>query len=247
MTDVRSFNPSPTVDQYLRRDASPITTGPLILHARVRPTAAPSGTHTILCVGQEAADRAYRIGLHVTVGWFAQTRGATATPFASSAFGSINQWYDIIGIFLSDTSRVVIVNGVASSVNTTSQGATSLDRISVAALYSAGGFSNVFEGQIADCGLYSNAFDHTIEPGLSNVASLATKLSPEMVRRDILAAVWRLRSGDSDADYFGSNNLTAINTPTYATQEPGTFYLHAPKGHYKTGVKAQAVNRAASF
>jgi hypothetical protein len=101
-----------------------------------------------------------------------QMRGSNNVNSAcnGSAFVA-NRFYHIVGVFASETSRTIFVDGVQGQTDTTSHTATSLDRVTIGALVrnTSGQFLN---GQVAETSVFNQALTtgeartlHRIGPG----------------------------------------------------------------------------------
>jgi hypothetical protein len=115
-----SFNGT---SQSLDATTAPLTAVPLTLEAWVKPTALTANGPTdgiVLSVLNSGAWAGWYIH------WSGSTFKATATSNSSftasvSAPASLNTWYHVAGVFASDSSRTIYVNGVAATADSTTK------------------------------------------------------------------------------------------------------------------------------
>ena len=101
-----------------------------------------------------------------------QMRGSNGVNSVCNGSGFVaNRFYHIVGVFASETSRTVYVDGVQGQTDTTSHTGTTLDRVTIGALVrtTSGQFLN---GQVAEVGIWDRALTpseiqtlYALEPG----------------------------------------------------------------------------------
>lgn len=84
-------------------------------------------------------------------------------------------WQHAAGVFTSDTSRTVYLNGGNAATNTASSPPSSLDYIAVGARFNSS-WGNFFAGRVADVGIWNVALN------ASEITSLSKGLPCDMVR-----------------------------------------------------------------
>jgi hypothetical protein len=112
--------------QALDASTAAVTAAPLTLEAWVKPTALTANGPTNGLILSLLKTNAWS-------GWYIQWAGsmfkATATSnssftSSSSSVLSLNTWYHVVGVFGSDSSRTIYVNGVAGTGDTTAKAPT---------------------------------------------------------------------------------------------------------------------------
>jgi len=146
-------------------------------------------------------------------------RGGSVDGPNATASVSTGTWFHVAGVFTSNTSRTIYLNGGNSATNTTSVTPISLSELGIATYYrdSADTYDQHLVGYAADIGIWNVALT------AGEIAELAAGVSACLVRPDGLVGAYRLLDNDGDVDWWGQNNLTASGSPTY-TQQPPIIY-----------------------
>jgi hypothetical protein len=206
----RSFNGT---DQYFLITSTPVTNYPMTLAAWVR-RAATGITDRIMGV-MSGADSG--VMLDLTAGNVARARSATTSAF-SSATGATTiaaeTWVHCCGVFASDSSRVIYLNGVSDGTSTTSRAITGVNRIIIGVYYFASALSGHFAGQLADVVVFNRALS------AAEVAQLYTG-GPRVVRNGLVFWTRMTEAGDLK-DLVGGRTLTAFNAPPVSELHPRT-------------------------
>jgi hypothetical protein len=142
--------------------------------------------------------------------------GTTSVSATMSAVPAINTWHHYAGV-IQTASRQPFYDGTPGTAVTTSLAIPAgMNRTSIGryADYAGSGGANYLGGSIAAAGIWNVALT------AAEIASLAAGLHPSLVRPEALVAVYDLLDSDGDIDKWGQNNLTATNSPTYASHPP---------------------------
>lgn len=182
-----------------------------------------TGTHTILKIGDWSYKDFFRIQA------FKNSSGVTRFEASSHAgsekkaqHGSSitdSQWYHVCGVFTSNTSRQIYVNGVAGTANTqTSEPDGSVfERVSIAASKDSGSanITSFLNGRISEVAVWGAALSTT------EIDQLKNGFSAMMVNRTNLKGYWPIggifsgvnQAGGStnEADLIGNLDLTMHN------------------------------------
>jgi len=102
--------------------------------------------------------------------------GTVATSVDTTAGYSANTWTHACGVFASNTSRTVYINGGNSNSNAVNSSATGENRLFVGVTRAASAFTNYLDGDIAEVGIWNAALTS------SEVLSLARGFSPSLIR-----------------------------------------------------------------
>jgi len=126
-------------------------------------------------------------------------------------------WHLATAVFASSSSRSIWLNGSGKGTDTTSIALDlSLDRFAIGVHYRPD-IEAYFAGSIAEACVWNVALTD------SEVASLYLNgigAKPTSVRPDKVVAYNKLLNNDGDIDWWGQNNLTAVNSPTYGDHPP---------------------------
>jgi hypothetical protein len=205
----RSFNGS---DQYFLVTSTPVTAYPMTLAAWVR-RAATGITDRIMGV-MSGADSG--VMLDLTSGNVARARSATTSAF-SSATGATTiaaeTWVHCCGVFASDSSRVIYLNGVSDGTSTVSRAITGVNRIIIGVYYVASALSGHFAGQLADVVVFNRALS------AAEVAQLY-RWGPMSLPRNGLVFWTRMTEAGDLRDLVGGRILTPYNSPGVSPLHP---------------------------
>jgi len=136
-------------------------------------------------------------------------RGSTTFGIASSSSAyTENTWQHAVGVFAAANSRQIYLNGGNSGTDATGVGTiTPLNRTIVGAWgFTAGSFTNVMNGYIADISIWNVALTN------AEVTILAKGFSPLLVRPQSLVFYIPLIR-DNDKDLIGGLSMTMNGSP----------------------------------
>ena len=176
----------------------------------------------------------------------ANSGGSTTAGAGSTATFSTNTWHHACAVFSSNSSRTIYLDGGNSATNTTTVGVNTGSFVAT----TIGGFSNSgsigqpCDGLIAEVAVWNGNLTS------DDAASLASGISPTLVRPDILVAYWPLiGSFDPEIDRHGKYEMTVNGTtasdhpriymPTttyYPYSVPVVNYFKPPSGLALLGV-----------
>jgi len=122
---------------------------------------------------------------------------------------SANTWQHICGVFSSNTSRTVYLDGASSATNTNSVTPTIRDIVTIAAARKSGNVDNYLNGSLAEVAIWSAALTE------AEVKSLAAGMSPKLVRPQSLALYVPLIR--SPQDQKAALAFTTQGSPTAAS------------------------------
>jgi hypothetical protein len=122
---------------------------------------------------------------------------------------SANTWHHVCGVYSSNTSRTIYLDGAGSATNTTSLTPTLIDIVSIAAARKSGFVDNYLNGSLAEVAIWNAALT---EP---EVKSLSAGMSPKLVRpQSLVLYVPLIRSPQ---DQKAALAFTTQGSPTVAT------------------------------
>jgi hypothetical protein len=149
---------------------------------------------------------------------FANSSGiVTATVANNNVFAqgesttsySANTWHHVCGVFSSNTSRTIYLDGAGSATNTTSLTPTLIDIVTLAAARKSGFVDNYLNGSLAEVAIWSAGLT---EP---EVKSLSAGMSPKLVRpQSLVLYVPLIRSPQ---DQKAALAFTTEGSPTVAS------------------------------
>ena len=122
---------------------------------------------------------------------------------------SANTWHHVCGVYSSNTSRTIYLDGAGSATNTTSLTPTLIDIVSIAAARKSGFVDNYLNGSLAEVAIWNAALT---EP---EVKSLSAGMSPKLVRpQSLVLYVPLIRSPQ---DQKAALAFTTQGSPTVAS------------------------------
>jgi len=151
-------------------------------------------------------------------------RGTTSYTVQSTSGISSNTWHHACGVFTSDTSRDVYLDGGSSANSSGSVTLANIDRFSVGMLHRNAGIW-WHDGDIAEVGVWNVALTS------AEIGMLAQGYSPLLIRPESLVFYTPLIR-DNDEDLVGGLSLTANGSPTVSDHpriiNPTTGQAFAP-------------------
>lgn len=215
----REFNND--IGNYLSA-GPPLQTGPCTLAAWIFNL--ENDAHRWLTIGAPPEGDIIIPGFHLRVAFTVlQARmgdDSGLNVFASKTGFSNGVWHHAAGVFTSTTSRQAFVDGVGGTIGTTSRSfPTTLDGIWMGVLPEST-FIEPAEGRLAEVGVWNVALTD------AEIASLASGVSPLMVRPQNLVGYWPLYTSGAEPDWVGENPLTETGTVVKAAHPPLIVYPH---------------------
>ena len=199
-------------NQYLRTMTIPVTAKPVTLAGWYK-TTSDALMQTPICISN-AANNEFIL---------AMLRGAEAgDPAAVMEYAAAWKWSPTIGYtvdvwqhiavtFVSATERSVFLNGANKVTNTDAQDVNFalFDQILIGTHKTVGG--TPFAGRLAHVAIWSTELTD------AEILSLANGALPSSIQAASCEAYWPLKSDVRDR--IGSNDLTPVNAPTWATAD----------------------------
>lgn len=149
----------------------------------------------------------------------AATTGANSAQTSGGVY-TTNTWVHAAGVFASDASRAVYINGGNKATNGASRVPIGIDRTVIGATANANNF-RPFNGLIAEVGIWNAALTD------ADVVSLAAGFSPALIRPDALVGYWPLLGNNSPENNLRSNVATmAIQGSLSRAAHPRVFMPH---------------------
>lgn len=152
----------------------------------------------------------YALGLSSTVPYADQFDGTNTGTASHASTPSDGSWHHFCGVFTSNNSRTIYLNGAGAVTNTTAVAGftpadlASLPAISVGARKASGSYSLHWDGSIAECAVWNVALE------ADEVATLATGASPYFVRPANLLCYFPLFGNESP-------ELSRMASPMFGT------------------------------
>lgn len=195
-----------TSSQYLIRTAAPITAAPLTMACWANATTL--GNRDLMTLSSNSGTAYFEMSQlnSGAIRFYCNTDSCTTSTTVAEAAN-----FHACVVAASSTDRRVFLNGGGKATSTASVTPAGIDRFSIGSFLS---FGSYFNGSVWEAAIYNAALAD------SEVAELAAGFSPALVRPDALVGWWRLLDSDADADWWGQNDLTAVNTPTYSQHPP---------------------------
>lgn len=222
----RSFDGAKS--QYLYYAGTVVSATPFTVACWAYPTSL-SGSNTCFCVSNDyasSASRTLRLTILATTGVVRVVAHNSAVQGAadSTAAVNLNAWNHVAGVWASTSSRTAYLNGGNSGTNTTDVTPTGLVS-SYAGRTGLTPLQSYMYGSIAELAVWSAALT------AAEIAALASRYSPLLIRPSSLVAYWPLGGmwGQYDYDRWKrAYDLTpypaAPNAPTWADHPPGLIY-----------------------
>jgi len=217
---------APAQNEYLQLSSSPLTPYPLVMGCWFKTNNAGL-TQNLMNLG--ASTSAHNFSLHISS--FNGTarchsEGGIISEAQTSNTWSANTWQLAIGVWANVSSRIIYLNGSASSGNSgASVTVSGVNRFRIAQeADSSTGSRSTFSGSIAEAFIANVVPTTTQINQLWNGGSGGAGLSPDQVFGVNLISWWKLLASDGSIDYDGTNHLLEINTPTNGADHPNIDY-----------------------
>lgn len=144
--------------------------------------------------------------------------GGVSSNAVTTAGFTANTWYHACGVFTSATSRTIYIDGANSATDTTNLTPSGLDRTTIATANGATVASSS-DARIADVGIWSVALD------TAEIAALAKRFAPPLIRPASLVAYYTLMRGDSSGTTHFDRWRSSLNVVEGGSGSP-TRYDH---------------------
>jgi len=124
-------------------------------------------------------------------------------------------WHNLIVVAANSASRKVILDGSLANLgeSTANETPTGIDITVIGAANPNGTPVGYFNGEVAECGMWDAALSD------ESVAALQLYYPNEVQINDLVAA-WHFNTNADLNDLIGSNNLTAVGTPSTGASHP---------------------------
>jgi len=213
--------------QYAQRTGAVVTALPLTLACWYKPVAGTGVDYCVVCLGRlsnwhggwSIGQRGFsyftdRPSMWANYGDVAKVAFATASPTA-------NTWNHLCGVFASDTSRTMYLNGGNSGTNTVNDPLIAAPQFTTIGRFGPRDAGRYFNGSVALVAIYNVALT------AAEVYTLSRGVWPPLVRQANLVAFYPLWGDASLAvlDLEGKYTQTLYNTPTY-TDQPRIIMPH---------------------
>jgi len=196
--------------QRLSIASAVITAYPFTLAAWVWPSSL-TASRGVLCI--YSGTGASGVDLYLTtaakvVADVGGTGSATTTAVLDTT-----KWWHVAGVYTSNTSRAVYLNGANKVSSAVSGSLTTVNTSNIGSIFQA---SSQFDmvGQIAFPAFWSAALSD------SDIASLAAGISPLKIRPDVLASFQRLLGVNPEPDMRANRTWPYTGAPVYASNPP---------------------------
>lgn len=191
--------------------STPVTAVPLTIACWMNKPSATTGAF-VAGIMRNAGALWYGFYLYATNTGKVSASAANNNVFAeaqSTTSYSANTWHHVCGVFASNTSRTIYLDGAGSATNTTSLTPTLIDIVTIAAARKSGNVDNYLNGSLAEVAIWNAALT---EP---EAKSLSAGMSPKLVRpQSLVLYVPLIRSPQ---DQKAALAFTTQGSPTVAT------------------------------
>jgi hypothetical protein len=204
--------------QYAEVDSAVVTTYPLTLAARFRPTLA-SGAQAILWVGDKDVTDQWH-ALYFDGGLlnasYTCRQGSTATASTANSSCAINTWHSAVAVGASATDRKCYLDALAAVSETTNLTPAGVDRTTIGR-YGDSTPGNYFTGDIALIAVWNVALT------AAEAAAFNKGVSPYLIRPLALVEVRVLGLSTTERSYSrgGAGAMTLFNAPAVGPRAPG--------------------------
>ena len=195
-------------NQHISAASTPASGPPATIAAWFNPDNV-TGTKTIASIG--GSNNYDRLYLHLSAATLrAQqyTFGGSFNEASATASASVSTWSHAAGVFTSNSSRTVYLDGGNSATNTGTSVASTLSTRTNIGVYFNSTAGNYFDGRIAEVGVWNVALT------ADEIASLAKGFSPALIRPQSLTYYAPLVR--ELTEIRGGLTLTNNNTATVA-------------------------------
>lgn len=212
----REFNGS---SQYLLRSASVVTAVPFTIHAWFR-TTTTSGTATILAMNAEDASFHGwffgRSGTNLIIEVYG-TEGSTSLVTNTNPI-STNTWHAGTLVTPANNDRRLYVDGGNKRTHPipSARTPTGVQNAVIGAYKSGAGGATLggyWSGDLAEVAIWNVALSDAEVLDLYSGGTGGIGKSPALVQSANLVAYWKLLAADSNIDYAGANDMTAVGSP----------------------------------
>ena len=190
--------------------STPVTAVPLTIACRMNKSS--SATQGLIAgVMRNAGSTFYGFYIYANASAKVTATAANNNVFAeaqSTTSYSASTWHHVCGVFSSNTSRTIYLDGAGSATNTTSLTPTLIDIVTIAAARKSGFVDNYLNGSLAEVAIWNAALT---EP---EAKSLSAGMSPKLVRPQSLALYLPLIR--SAQDQKAALAFTTEGSPTVA-------------------------------
>lgn len=229
----RTYNAN--VANYLSAGAAAITTAPVSMAAWVRLAGDTIFARTIISFKNTATDNTshyFRLTMNGDETISASTADAAAAVHSTTTgVVTVGVWAHVAAVFASATSRIVYLNGVAATEETTSRTPAGIDDMFVGVHSGSEGPSNAWYGEIGEVAIYNAALSG------ADVLALAGGACPDTIEN--LVHLWHIKGDSPELDSVLGNNLTVTGTlPASEPAPAGCFsaqVLAARRTQFKAG------------
>lgn len=222
--------------QFIQSTTTPITGQPYSIVAWHKPAATPIN-QCLLSIGANGSGQQIKLGFDGAGSPFIEVFDGTNDRQQSAGSAFTNGTWGHFGLVqASATSTTPYRNGVAGTTVTGTVSTSGLSRVMIGGLYSFGGTSNFYGGDIAEVAIWNVGLD------AAEMAALAAGFSPLLIRPASLVLYSPLGLGSPEPDLRNSRTMTLTAAPTIASSSPPTFRPGA-----WVPVKKIAVGGPASF
>jgi len=224
-------------DQYAFNNTPPpirgYGTNGVTISAWFNPAAITANPDNIVTFGQQAVGTStinnFVIRMDGTTGKVAAVaaNGTSPTPATSSGAVTINNWYHVTGVFTSNVSRRVVLDGVWETVpgvnpntNDRTPGAFTDMVVGAYSNIASGAPSNDVEGYIAHVAVWNTVLSQAQIESLAGFNG-AVKANPASVQFGNLVGYWPMTDSDNaGVDVINGYNLTLAGGAVYSANNP---------------------------
>jgi len=209
-----SFNGT---SSYIEATSTPVTGAPLTMACWFQ-TNTSNQTSTFMCIGNSASNHKIELGTNNNLLKMGIRAAGSAINTFHNTNMSTNVWYHATAVFVSPTSRFVILNGAGKIESTTSRIPIGLNNITLGAGNTSASkdlFSNCY---IAEVGIWNEALTD------DEVLSLSKGFAPSLIRPSNLK--FYNRCIQKSQDLYGGIVLTELDDQL---DEPGITKIDHPR------------------
>ena len=213
-----------STSNYVRYGVGMVTAAPLTMAVWAKTSVTGTAQVPMGLFSSGSAYNRNSFRLEITTGNVvaaATASGGGSSQAVSSTSISADTWFHACGVFASSTSRAAYLNGAGKGTEATSRVPSSVDRISIGVgegTTAAQPLAPAGTGDIAEAALWNVALTD------AEVASLATGISPLLIRPTSLVGYWPLIGViDPEPNLFSNASKMFIQGSLSAAAHPRVF------------------------
>lgn len=225
--------------QYYRRDQTLVTAVPFTMHCLAWPDVVNTEQH-MMSINDNNGIELHNLGFGVPSQNARPGASSYDSGWAASRWGiniTAGSWYAIGGVWSASNNRLIYLDGVAGTANTTTKNPSGIDNLTIGSQWFSGSVQNEFNGKLAECAIWDAALT------AGEMKALGQHVSPRLIRPQNLVfylPLWRHTDSTVMIELVQGGNWGAASGST--SVHPRVFY--PPAQVLRFPVPASGANNA---